>query len=99
MLTTQLAHAQGYFLPADDSRLRDDVILIVDEGVINLPTNAWPIPTADVAKAVSRIKPEDIGEPALRAASWDLGLGNAGTARRGRWILPDPSSSCACLSH
>jgi Capsule assembly protein Wzi len=68
MLTTQLAHAQGYFLPATDSRLRDDVVLIVDEGVINLPTSAWPIPTADLAKAVSRIKPEDIGDPALRAA-------------------------------
>ncbi|MEO8313288.1 MAG: capsule assembly Wzi family protein [Pseudomonadota bacterium] len=68
MLYSQLVLAQGYFLPATDSRLRDDVVLIVDEGVINLPTNAWPIPTADLAKAVSRIKPEDIGSPALRAA-------------------------------
>jgi hypothetical protein len=68
MLSSSLVHAQGYFLPATDSRLRDDVVLIVDEGVINLPTNAWPIPTADLAKAVGRIKPEDIQEPALRAA-------------------------------
>lgn len=68
MLSTQLAQAQGYFLPATDSRLRDDVVLIADEGIIRLPTNAWPIPTADLAKAVARLKPEDIQEPALRAA-------------------------------
>jgi len=68
MLTTTLAHAQGYFLPATDSRLRDDVVLIADEGLIRLNTNAWPIPTADLAKAVARLKPEDIREPALRAA-------------------------------
>jgi hypothetical protein len=68
VLSPSLVHAQGYFLPATDSRLRDDVVLIVDEGVINLPTNAWPIPTADLAKAVSRIKLEDIQDPALRAA-------------------------------
>ncbi len=93
MLTTQLAQAQGYFLPATDSRLRDDVILIVDEGLINLPTNAWPIPTADVAKAVSRIKPEDISSPALRAALQRVQARVAPRSDAGDWKTHEISAS------
>jgi hypothetical protein len=62
------ASAQGVFLPAGDTRLRDDLSLLVDEGVINLPLNEWPLARADVADAVGRIDSTDLGEPALQAA-------------------------------
>jgi len=89
MLSTQLVHAQGYFLPATDSRLRDDVVLIADEGLIRLNTNAWPIPTADLAKAVARIKPEDIPEPALRAALMRVQARVAPRDDAGDWKIRD----------
>jgi hypothetical protein len=37
-LATPLVHAEGFWLPTGDQRLRDDVTLLVDEGVILLPT-------------------------------------------------------------
>lgn len=60
--------AQGVFLPVGDTRLRDDLSLLVDEGVINLPLNEWPLARADVADAVARVDGSDLAEPALRAA-------------------------------
>jgi len=68
LLATITASAQSLFLPASDSRLRDDVSLLVDEGVINLPVNEWPLARADVAEAVSSIQPEEFYDAALRAA-------------------------------
>lgn len=60
--------AQGFFLPATDARLRDDVSLLVDEGVINLPLGTWPLPVRDVADAVERVNAGAILEPGLQAA-------------------------------
>jgi hypothetical protein len=68
LLASQVATAQSFFLPASDARLRDDLSLLVDEGVINLPVNEWPLAREDVAEAVSRVKTTDIAEPALRNA-------------------------------
>jgi hypothetical protein len=50
LLATSVVSAQSLFLPASDSRLRDDVSLLVDEGVINLPVNEWPLAREDVAQ-------------------------------------------------
>jgi len=58
---------QGFFLPAGDARLRDDLTLLVDQGIINLPVNEWPLPRADVAQAIAGVKDEDLQDPALRA--------------------------------
>jgi hypothetical protein len=63
-----IAAAQGFFLPASDSRLRDDLSLLVDEGVINLPVNEWPLAREDVAQAVAKVNSADLYDPALRAA-------------------------------
>jgi hypothetical protein len=63
-----IASAQSFFLPASDSRLRDDLSLLVDEGVINLPVNEWPLAREDVAQAVAKINSADLFDPALRAA-------------------------------
>jgi hypothetical protein len=46
------AMAQGFFLPAGDKRLREDLTLLVDEGVINLPLNEWPLARKDVEVAL-----------------------------------------------
>lgn len=68
LLTATLASAQSLFLPANDPRLRDDVSLLVDEGVVNLPVNEWPLARKDVAWAVGRISADELYDPALRAA-------------------------------
>ena len=64
----QLAGAQGMFLPASDARLRADVSLLVDEGVMRLPLNEWPLAREDVAQAVANVKAEDLADPALLSA-------------------------------
>ncbi len=63
-----VAMAQSFFLPASDSQLRYDLSLLVDEGVINLPVNEWPLAREDVAQAVSKVDAADLYDPALRAA-------------------------------
>ncbi len=68
LLASQLVAAQGFFLPASDTRLRDDLTLLVDEGVINLPVNEWPLAREDVAQAVARVSATDLQEAGLRAA-------------------------------
>ena len=68
LLASASASAQSLFLPASDSRLRDDVSLLVDEGVINLPVNEWPLAREDVAQAISGIQAEELFDAALGAA-------------------------------
>jgi hypothetical protein len=60
--------AQGFFLPTEDFRLREDLALLVDEDVIRIPMNTWPLPANDVREAIRTLKIDDIREPALRAA-------------------------------
>jgi hypothetical protein len=67
-LCPTLASAQAHFLPATDAGLRADVLLLVDEGVIRLPTSTWPIPTSDVLDQVDRVNVDSLAEPALQAA-------------------------------
>jgi hypothetical protein len=67
-LASQNVTAQGFFLPASDTRLRDDLSLLVDEGVLNLPVNEWPLAREDVAQAVARVDAMDLHDAALRAA-------------------------------
>jgi hypothetical protein len=64
----QSAAAQGVFLPANDARLREDLSLLVDEGVVNLPVNEWPLARQDVAEALERVDAGDLAEPALGRA-------------------------------
>ncbi len=56
------------WLPAGDGRLRSDVDLLVDEGVLRLSTTSWPIAVDDVAYAMRRIDPADFQSAALAAA-------------------------------
>lgn len=68
MLICPCAVAGGFFLSAGDVRLRDDLMLLVDEGVINLPLNEWPLARRDVAEAIERIDPTVMEDMALQYA-------------------------------
>ena len=68
LASTTATLAQGFFLPAGDKRLRDDLTLLVDEGVINLPLNEWPLARADVADALRPVDPADMHDLALQLA-------------------------------
>jgi hypothetical protein len=70
--------AQGFFLPAGDTRLRDDLTLLVDEGVINLPLNEWPLARKDVADALVAVDASEFQDLALQLA---LSRVRAATAR------------------
>jgi len=72
------AHADPLARPGD-MLLRHDIRLLVDEGVINLPMNTWPIPWGDVFDQLNRapvteLSPESAGAMArLRdRARWEL---------------------------
>ena len=42
------------WLAPGDQRVRHDIQLLVDEGVIDLPTSTWPIPVSDLAASLAR---------------------------------------------
>jgi hypothetical protein len=69
--------AQGFFLPADDLRLREDVALLADEGIIKLQVNEWPLARQDLAAAIAVVNPEALPDQALRAALARLQLASA----------------------
>jgi Capsule assembly protein Wzi len=68
LLAAQFAAAQSFFLPASDTRLRDDLSLLIDEGVLNLPVNEWPLAREDVEQSVARVDPTELHDTALRNA-------------------------------
>lgn len=67
-LVPSLAAAQGFFLPADDVRLRDDITLLVDERVVNVPVNEWPLARRDVAEAIRDVDGSAMQDTALQLA-------------------------------
>ncbi len=68
VMLTSAAQAAGFWLPAGDMRLRDDIALLVDEGVFLLPATTWPIPAQDVRRAIERVREDDIANLALVSA-------------------------------
>jgi hypothetical protein len=66
-LLSQGVAAQGFFLPANDLRLREDLTLLVDQGLVALPVNGWPLARRDVAEAIAALNAADLVDPALRA--------------------------------
>src|SRR5690606_34350452 len=84
LASASAAYAQGFFLPAGDKRLRDDLTLLVDEGVINLPLNEWPLARKDVADA---LVPIDAG------GMHDLALQHALARVRAATALPEDAAT------
>jgi hypothetical protein len=78
MLAALLAHADPLARPGD-MLLRHDIRLLVDEGLINLPMNTWPIPWADVFDQLNRTRAE-IPSPEVAGAMTRL-------RERARWEL------------
>jgi hypothetical protein len=68
LLASSAALAQGFFLPVGDKRLREDLTLLVDEGVINLPVNEWPLARKDVADALLSVNAREMQDLALQHA-------------------------------
>lgn len=79
--------AQGFFLPANDQRLRDDLTLLADEGVIDLPVNEWPLARQDVAAAIGRVKPEALEDEALRVVLARLQVATAEAGDADVWKI------------
>ncbi|MEJ0100721.1 MAG: capsule assembly Wzi family protein [Pseudomonadota bacterium] len=86
-LLSQVAAAQGFFLPANDLRLREDLTLLVDQGVINLPVNEWPLARQGVADAIAKIKPEKLEDEALRVVLARLQRATAEPADADVWKI------------
>lgn len=87
VLVSQGVSAQGFFLPASDTRLRDDLSLLVDEGVLNLPVNEWPMARHDVARALSDVKESDLADTALRVALSRVLRATADPADASEWRI------------
>lgn len=47
------AQAASLYLPAGDGRLRSDLQLLIDGGVIDLAVLAWPLPRSDAERALA----------------------------------------------
>jgi hypothetical protein len=62
------ASAAEAWLEAGDSRVRNDLVLLADAGVIQLPLLAWPIPMADVDRVLNEADMTRIRSPAQNAA-------------------------------
>ena len=87
------AHANPLARPGD-MLLRHDIRLLVDEGVINLPMNTWPIPWGDVYDQLSRVPAIELSRDAADAiarlrdrARWELDTGE--------WYLTGWASAAA----
>jgi hypothetical protein len=65
-LATAPAFADPWIEPGD-TRLRHDLALLADAGIIAVPLTAWPVSWAEVARDVDRVRLER-GQPAWLAA-------------------------------
>jgi hypothetical protein len=85
--------AQGFFLPADDLRLREDITLLADQGIAKLPVTGWPLARLDVAAAIADAKGEDLQDPALRAALARVRAASTLPADAGTWKIREVRAS------
>ena len=95
LLCVAPVRAASLYLPAGDGSLRSDLTLLIDAGALDLSTNAWPLPRADLQRALdgAQIEPDSPLAPVLarvrRAAEGEasgtfrtrLVLGRAGLLR------------------
>jgi hypothetical protein len=56
LLAEQTVAADSTWLEAGDGRLRADLTLLVDRGVLDVTLDTWPISAADIARAVAEVK-------------------------------------------
>lgn len=51
--------AASLYLPVGDGRLRSDLQLLIDGGVLDLAVLAWPLPRSDVERALAAAQPSE----------------------------------------
>jgi len=68
ILCAHASDAGQVWADVGDGRLRSDVELLADAGVINLPVSDWPIPVADLDRVLSGVDADKLKSPALRHA-------------------------------
>lgn len=56
LLSAQLVASEPWFLPPGDLRLRHEMQLLVDHGVLNIPVTTWPLPPGDLARVQEALK-------------------------------------------
>src|SRR5688572_21004781 len=91
LCTAYCAAAQGFFLPVGDVRLRNDLTLLVDEGVINLPLNEWPLARHDVAQAIEHVDASNMQDAALRYALSRIRAATTVAEDAGTWRIRELS--------
>ncbi len=67
-LCASAARASQVWAEVGDGRMRADLELLADSGIIDLPLNDWPIPIADIESALSKVDPDKLTVPALEEA-------------------------------
>ena len=68
LLCCPLADAGQAWLEAGNAQLRDDLMRLADGGVVTLPLTGWPIPVADVERALAGVDQDKVSTVALQAA-------------------------------
>ncbi len=89
LLASPVAWAGEPWLAPGDLQVRHDLQLLVDDGVIDIPLSAWPVPTADLAAALDAAERKYGLEPGTAAVR--LAPGKALT------LSPSQSASLARL--
>lgn len=59
LLAAARSAAAGQYLPAGDGALRSDLLLLIDAGVLDLSVMSWPLPRAELARALDAARIDD----------------------------------------
>ena len=86
-------HADPLARPGD-LLLRHDIRLLVDEGLLNMPMNTWPIPWGDVHDQLSRVTGAELS-PGMAAAMKRLAERARWELDTGEWYLTGRASAAA----
>lgn len=93
------------WLEAGNPRLRHDLMLLSDAGIVSMPVSTWPMGVANLAEALATVDPLTLRPPLRQAwerlrahvgrtqGSWRLGLrvdGHVGDAHELRWFHATP---------
>lgn len=85
LLFLPLLGTAGPWLDPGNQRLRHDLQLLADAGIIHIPIQSWPVQAADVDLAINRLSIANLDSPALQRALSRVQRIVRREARGGRW--------------